>query len=177
MRFVEKHYRFRPLIWGYLWNLEWVAAYIEATGFPSPNLGLSLKCKLKGLIEAFLRGFRPLIWGYLWNGAVVWWLPLSGTSFPSPNLGLSLKSVEALQWFFFNSFRPLIWGYLWNKRVVWFRYVDMRFRPLIWGYLWNITNQRIPARVIWFPSPNLGLSLKSKLYRNFLLQKQCVSVP
>ena len=57
--------------------------------FPSPNLGLSLKCDTFTL-----------------NPVEFW--------FPSPNLGLSLKLKDeyAVIWKNGEVFRPLIWGYL-----------------------------------------------------------------
>ena len=132
-----KHKRFRPLIWGYLWNLRITLPVLVTIEFPSPNLGLSLK---------FMPRTR---------------LISSPSMFPSPNLGLSLKLKKHL--LMRNgcmSFRPLIWGYLWNVISLRLLLFQIIFRPLIWGYLWNsLWLIRLPT-LLHFPSPNLGLSLK-----------------
>ena len=92
---VPKPFFFRPLIWGYLWNLQsnLKASTALMVGFPSPYLGLSLK------------------WFYYRTNRI-WW-----NCFPSPYLGLSLKSLSKCAVCVWNAvFRPLIWGYLWNER-------------------------------------------------------------
>ena len=130
----------RPLIWGYPWNRR---------------SAKSLKRR-----EVY---FRPLFWGYLWNLCDHEINIKDSNGFPSPNLGLSLKwalysTIRGSIWYF----RPLIWGYLWNIGAI--AKMPARtqyFRPLIWGYLWNITRARCLTSQL-FPSPNLGLSLKSE---------------
>ena len=138
-------------------------AKLEIYGFPSPNLGLSLKCRVRRY--EWLRrkeSFRPLIWGYLWNifwqdFPLEWFLvsvPLFGVIseiswndltisilvwFPSPNLGLSLKSqdLQPLQ-IPGNLFSvPLFGAISENKEQDECIRKDASFRPLIWGYLWN----------------------------------------
>ena len=66
---------FRPLIWGYLWNL-----------------------KIKSGSYVACMCFRPLIWGYLWNLEWNFEVMEMRREFPSPNLGLSLKCKRISQW-------------------------------------------------------------------------------
>ena len=151
----------RPLILGYLWNFLNGSMYYFRDAFPSPYLGLSLKCSgmsplsmaicvsvpLFGVIskigepttlQCIIREFPSPYLGLSLKFYIFFKYHVATYRFPSPYLGLSLKSWKIIALKMKHSVSVPLFGVI-SKIDMCHASDDvssmLSFRPLIWGYL------------------------------------------